>query len=67
MGRSRARRRLKGRLATGMAKGRVLDHWQIEVTGAGWVWYLVDHETATIWVDYAARPIPRRPANVDAC
>jgi hypothetical protein len=51
--------RLKGRLATGKAGGRVLDHWQIEVTGAGRVWYLVDHEKATVWIDYAGSGHPK--------
>jgi hypothetical protein len=34
------------------------DHWQIEVTGGGRVWYLVDKDKATIWIDYAG---PGRP------
>jgi len=51
--------RLKGRIATGMAKGRVLDHWQIEVTGAGRIWYLVDRDNATIWIDYAGPGHPK--------
>jgi hypothetical protein len=51
--------RLLGRLATRELKGRVLDHWQIEVTAAGRIWYLVDHETATIWIDYAGPGHPK--------
>lgn len=51
--------RLKGRIGTGMAKGRVLDHWQIEVTGAGRIWYLVDPDKATIWIDYAGPGHPK--------
>ena len=51
--------RLKHGLATGEVKGRVLDHWQIEVTGAGRIWYLVDYEKATIWVDYAGPGHPK--------
>jgi hypothetical protein len=47
--------RLKAALATGLHKGRILDRWQIEVTGAGRIWYLVDSEGATIWID-VARP-----------
>jgi len=42
-----------------MVKGRTLDRWQIEVTGAGRVWYLVDHESRTIWIDYAGPGHPR--------
>jgi hypothetical protein len=51
--------RLKYGLATGEVRGRVLDHWQIEVTGAGRIWYLVDHETRTVWIDYAGPGHPR--------
>lgn len=51
--------RLKYGIATGAKDGRVLDHWQIEVTGAGRIWYLVDHEKATIWIDYAGPGHPQ--------
>jgi hypothetical protein len=50
--------RLRGRLATAMVKGRALDRWQIEVTGAGRIWYLVDREGATVWIDYAGSAHP---------
>lgn len=51
--------RLKGRLATGKAGGRVHGHWQLEVTGAGRVWYLVDREKATVWIGYAGPGHPK--------
>ncbi len=51
--------RLRGELATGVVKGRVLDHWQLEVTGAGRIWYLVDGETATVWIDHAGPGHPK--------
>ena len=51
--------RLKYGPATCEVKGRVLDHWQIEVTGAGRIWYLVDRENATIWIDYAGPGHPK--------
>jgi hypothetical protein len=51
--------RLKGSLATAMVKGRALDRWQIEVTGAGRIWYLVDREGDTVWIDYAGLGHPR--------
>jgi hypothetical protein len=51
--------RLKGSFATRVFGGRVLDHWQIEVTGAGRIWYLVDRENATIWIDYAGPGHPK--------
>jgi hypothetical protein len=51
--------RLKGSLATAMVKGSALDRRQIEVTGAGRIWYLVDPESATVWIDYAGPGHPR--------
>ena len=44
---------LKGRYSTGAYGGRVLPRWQIEVTGGDRVWYLLDVEQRTVWVDYA--------------
>jgi hypothetical protein len=38
---------------------RVLDHWQIEVTGGGRIWYLVDPDKATVWIDYAGPAHPK--------
>jgi hypothetical protein len=55
--------RLRGSLATGMVKGRALDHWQIEVTGAGRIRYLADPESSTVWIDHAG---PRHPRATDA-
>lgn len=59
---SQRHHRLKHKFATGKAKGRILDHWQIEVTGGGRIWYLVDHKTATVWIDYAG---PGHPSETD--
>jgi hypothetical protein len=56
---SRRQHRLRDDLATGLVKGRVCAHWQIEVTGAGRIWYLVDVETHTVWIDYAGPAHPR--------
>jgi hypothetical protein len=44
---------LRRALATGVRGGRVLPRWQIEVTGGDRVWYLLDAEKRTVWVDYA--------------
>jgi hypothetical protein len=52
--------RLRRQLATGTVQGRALNHWQIEVTGGGRIWYLVDPETATVWIDYAGPGHPRQ-------
>ena len=51
--------RLKGSLATAVVKGCALDRWQIEVTGAGRIWYLVDPESRTVWIDHAGSGHPR--------
>jgi hypothetical protein len=51
--------RLKRDLATRTLKGQALDHWQLEVTGAGRVWYLVDHESHTVWIDHAGPGHPK--------
>ncbi|WP_281283299.1 hypothetical protein [Trebonia kvetii] len=40
-------------------KGRALERWQIEVTGAGRVWYLVDHDNRTVWIDHAGPGHPK--------
>jgi hypothetical protein len=51
--------RLRGHLSTVKAGGWLLDHWQIEVTGAGRVWYLVDPDKTRVWIDYAGPVHPR--------
>jgi hypothetical protein len=56
---ARRHHRLRDELATGTAKGKVLEHWQIEVTGGGRVWYLVDPDTRTVWIDHAGTGHPR--------
>jgi hypothetical protein len=44
---------LKGSLSCGAHGGRVMPRWQIEVTGGDRVWYLIDVEKHTVWIDYA--------------
>lgn len=51
--------RLRAKLATGSFKGRVLDRWQIEVTGAGRIWYLVDPDHTAVWIDEAGPGHPK--------
>jgi hypothetical protein len=51
--------RMRLGLATEAVKGRVLDRWQIEVTGAGRIWYLVDEENRTVWIDFAGTGHPK--------
>ncbi|NKQ57491.1 hypothetical protein HFP15_31970 [Amycolatopsis sp. K13G38] len=51
---------LKGSLATGTHRGRVLPRWQIEVTGGARIWYLVDEDHRTVWVQHAAVGHPKQ-------
>ena len=51
--------RLRHTLATQPVGGRLLDRWQIEVTGGGRVWYLVDTAKTTIWIDLASPGHPK--------
>lgn len=51
--------RLRYELATGRHDGRILDQWQYEVTGAGRLWYLVDHATRTAWLVHAGTGHPK--------
>ncbi|GLZ41224.1 hypothetical protein [Actinokineospora sp. NBRC 105648] len=44
---------LKGCLASGTHGGRELPRWQIEVTGGDRIWYLLDVDGHTVWVQYA--------------
>lgn len=50
---------LKGSLALGAHRGRSLPCWQIEVTGGGRIWYLIDVKDRTVWVTYAGTGHPR--------
>lgn len=51
--------RLRPPLHTGTYQGRTLPRWQIEVTGAGRIWYLVDQDRHTVWVDHAGPGHPK--------
>ncbi|MCG5120906.1 hypothetical protein M2168_002612 [Streptomyces sp. CZ24] len=51
--------RLKGALAHGTYRGRPCEQWQIEVTGSGRIWYLLDVSRATCWITYAGTGHPR--------
>ena len=50
---------LRGGLATGCLDGRSMERWQIEVTGGGRVWYLVDDELHTVWLVSAGTGHPK--------
>ncbi|WP_424184594.1 hypothetical protein ACOBQX_22200 [Actinokineospora sp. G85] len=49
---------LKGGLATGTQDGRPLPRWQLEITSGDRVWYLLDVEKHTVWVEHAG-PHPK--------
>lgn len=50
---------LKGTLSTGTHRGRTLPRWQIEVTAGGRIWYLLDDDTHTVWIQYASPKHPK--------
>lgn len=50
-GHSARHHQLKGQLATGEYKSRVLERWQHEITGGGRVWALIDDETKTVRIE----------------
>jgi hypothetical protein len=51
---------LKGEdYSTARHDGRVLPQWQIEVTGGGRIWYLIDEVKHTIWILYASLRHPK--------
>lgn len=51
--------RLSSRLRTGTIGGRTLPQWQIEVTSSGRIWYMLDEEKRTVWVEYASTRHPK--------
>jgi len=51
--------RLRGDLATRSFEGRELEQWEIEVTGAGRIFYLVDDDKHTVWVVHAGAGHPK--------
>ncbi|WHT20898.1 hypothetical protein N8J89_07480 [Crossiella sp. CA-258035] len=50
---------LRRSLATGSHGGRTLPQWQIEVTGGGRIWYLLDEDRHTVWVQAACAGHPK--------
>ncbi|HZA16192.1 MAG TPA: hypothetical protein VE645_04735 [Pseudonocardiaceae bacterium] len=51
---------LKGALAFAEHGGKHLACWQIEVTGGGRIWYLLDPDRRTIWVTEAGTGHPKK-------
>jgi hypothetical protein len=50
---------LKGSLSMGSYQGEVFNQWQIEVTGAGRVWYLVDERRRRVILKHAGTGHPK--------
>ncbi|TXR51570.1 hypothetical protein [Quadrisphaera setariae] len=50
---------LKGKLAQGAYEGQTLERWQYEVTGGGRLWYLIDDQAKTIWLEMASTSHPK--------
>jgi hypothetical protein len=50
---------LKGSFAYGTHGGRQLAQWQIEVTSGGRIWYLLDTDKRTVWVQMASTRHPK--------
>jgi hypothetical protein len=46
-------------LATHDFGGRKLEQWEIEVTGGGRIFYLVDDDRHTVWVVHAGAGHPK--------
>lgn len=53
-------KRLRRDLASRTFEGRDLEQWQIEVTGGGRIWYLVDDTAETVWIVQASCGHPKR-------
>jgi hypothetical protein len=51
--------RLRGELALRKYGTRELEQWQIEVTGSGRIWYLIDDDRRTVWLTQAATGHPK--------
>ncbi len=51
---------LKGELATRSINGQMLGQWQLEVTGAGRVWYAIDDERRIVVLTFAVAGHPSR-------
>jgi hypothetical protein len=50
---------LRHNLKTGKYKGKTYPQWQIEVGGGARLWYLLDQERRTCWVNHAGTGHPK--------
>lgn len=51
---------LKGALAHTTVGGRALDHWQIEATSGGRIWYAIDDNARVLWITHAGTAHPKQ-------
>lgn len=51
--------RLRGDLGTGRYGGRALERWEIEVTGGGRIFYLLDWDKHTVRIEVAGTGHPK--------
>ncbi len=51
---------MKGTLSTELFRGEPVARWQIEVTAAGRIWFFVDEERRTVWIERASPRHPKR-------
>lgn len=50
---------LKGELSRRLVGGRELEQWQLEITGAGRLWYVIDDERRTVILTFASVGHPK--------
>lgn len=51
---------LKGSLSTATVSGRMLEHWQFEVTAGGRIWYAIDDQNRILWLTQARSGHPKQ-------
>ncbi|MDQ5895435.1 MAG: hypothetical protein QG596_1696 [Actinomycetota bacterium] len=51
---------LKGELATKTKGGKPLERWQHKISGAGRIWFLVDEDARTVWLEAAGEGHPSK-------
>jgi hypothetical protein len=50
---------LRGALATRLIDGVSCDHWELEVTGGGRIFYAIDDSRHTVWITVAGTGHPK--------
>lgn len=51
--------RLRGDLSTRVIDGRVMEQWEIEVTGGGRIFYAIDDDKHAVWITVASCGHPK--------